>query len=154
MAISHIALSSEKRKRDSLQSSNKKQVSFSVPSSSPGSTNIVVAQGSNVVGSFSSAECPGQGEVISWGRQLYLVKSISAAWRAAHPKIPFRRDFIGALLCNSTNQGIFLSRVPADISPPVVTALQSFWASDTKAALAISKTPEMAKLNFRQAAGK
>jgi len=35
-----------------------------------------------------------------------------------------------------------------------VTALQSFWASDAKAALAISKTPEMAKLNFRQAAGK
>jgi hypothetical protein len=146
-------VSSEKRKRDSsgFGSSGKKKVAFSLPTSGLGSPNP--AQGSNVAESFASAECSGLGEVISWGGKFYPVKSLSAAWRAAHPKIPFRRDFIGALLCNSPNQDSFLARIPADVSPPVVTALQSFWASDTKLALAVSKPSGMEKADFRRAAG-
>ena len=132
-----------------------KRVAFAASPATPGTpktnqskTALPAGRGSNVATSFQASQCVGYGEVIQWGN-YFPVDALAAGWLTLNPSIPFRREFLGALLCNAKQMDSFLSRVPLTATARELEALTTWWQADSKAAYGMGRPQD-----FRRAAGK
>ncbi len=133
--------SPQKRKSSEKSKSSMKRLAVvaSPMAASAGAANK--GQGSNVPTSYRTSQCAGYGDVIYWGGYFPL-DALSAGWTTRHSGIAFRRENLGAMLCNSDKLDSFLSRVPLSANARELAALQAWWQEKSKDKYVVERPPD------------